>query len=239
MIATDLHGFLRTRRSIRRFRPEPVPDPVIERILTSAIHAPSAHNRQPWRFRVITSSMTKSCLASAMGADFRRDLTADGVDLEQVEAQVERSYNRITGAPMVIILCMDTSDMDDYPDAARAAAERAGSLQAGAEAMKLELTEQRFDEASERNDRKYYAELMEAADGLQAGQLSGVIPLSDGYALLECLVREEGGYYPIEDVMEDIRFRLTDLKYKQWLEEAVKGADWTVNEEELARIGAV
>ena len=134
MIATDLHGLLRTRRSIRRFRAEPVPDAVIERILTSAIHAPSAHNRQPWRFRVITSTIIKSCLASAMGADFRRDLTADGVAADQVEAQVERSYNRITGAPVVILLCMDTSDMDDYPDATRAAAERTMAVQSVAAA---------------------------------------------------------------------------------------------------------
>lgn len=134
MIATDLHGLLRTRRSIRRFRAEPVPDAVIERILTSAIHAPSAHNRQPWRFRVINSTIIKACLASAMGADFRRDLTNDGVAADQVEAQVERSYNRITGAPVVILLCMDTSDMDDYPDATRAAAERTMAVQSVAAA---------------------------------------------------------------------------------------------------------
>src|SRR5215475_1912615 len=51
---TDLHNFLRTRRSIRRFKPDPVPDPVIQNILLTAAFAPSAHNRQPWRFVVVT-----------------------------------------------------------------------------------------------------------------------------------------------------------------------------------------
>ena len=53
LILMELHNFLRSRRSIRRFRPEPIEDAVIERILTTATYAPSAHNRQPWRFCVI------------------------------------------------------------------------------------------------------------------------------------------------------------------------------------------
>src|ERR1041385_6062917 len=56
----DLHNFLRTRRSIRRFKPEPIPDSVIQSILTTATYAPSAHNRQPWRFCVVTDLSRKS-----------------------------------------------------------------------------------------------------------------------------------------------------------------------------------
>ena len=41
------------RRSIRKFKSAPVPDDVIPTILTAAIQAPSARNRQPWRFVVI------------------------------------------------------------------------------------------------------------------------------------------------------------------------------------------
>ena len=41
------------RRSIRKFKSDPVPDDVIRTILTAAIRAPSARNRQPWRFVVI------------------------------------------------------------------------------------------------------------------------------------------------------------------------------------------
>src|SRR5687768_2063471 len=55
LTTTELHNFLRTRRSIRRFKPDPVPASVIEEILTTATYAPSAHNRQPWRFAVLAS----------------------------------------------------------------------------------------------------------------------------------------------------------------------------------------
>jgi F420 biosynthesis protein FbiB-like protein len=41
------------RRSIRRFRSEPVPEEVLRRILAAATQAPSGKNRQPWRFVVV------------------------------------------------------------------------------------------------------------------------------------------------------------------------------------------
>lgn len=134
MIATDLHELMRTRRSIRRFQPGPVPSEALKRILITAIHAPSAHNRQPWRFRVIASPEVKACLADAMGADFQRDLSADGVAPEVVAAQVGRSRARILAAPVVIILCMDFNDMDTYPDPRRLAAERTMAIQSVAAA---------------------------------------------------------------------------------------------------------
>jgi len=41
------------RRSIRKFKDTPVPDEAIRTILQAAIQAPSAKNRQPWRFVVV------------------------------------------------------------------------------------------------------------------------------------------------------------------------------------------
>jgi F420 biosynthesis protein FbiB-like protein len=43
-----------SRRSIRRFKDNPVPDQVLHTILTAATQAPSAKNRQPWRFVVVS-----------------------------------------------------------------------------------------------------------------------------------------------------------------------------------------
>jgi nitroreductase len=42
-----------TRRSNRGFRTDPIPQDVLEQILNAAIMAPSAKNRQPWRFVVV------------------------------------------------------------------------------------------------------------------------------------------------------------------------------------------
>ena len=41
------------RRSIRKFKSDPIPEAVLQKILTAAIQAPSGKNRQPWRFIVV------------------------------------------------------------------------------------------------------------------------------------------------------------------------------------------
>jgi F420 biosynthesis protein FbiB-like protein len=119
----ELHEAIRSRRSIRRYRPETVPDVVITRLLESACWAPSAHNRQPWRFAVVTTADARQRLALAMGARLRADLERDGAPQEVVEKDIERSYTRITGAPVVILACLTLADMDHYPDDQRAQAE--------------------------------------------------------------------------------------------------------------------
>jgi F420 biosynthesis protein FbiB-like protein len=130
----DLHSFLRSRRSVRRFKVDPVPAASIERILNTATFAPSAHNRQPWRFAVLTDPSHKSRLANAMALAFRQDLEGGNLPGEEVDAQVEKSRSRINSAPVVVVLCMDMSEMDLYPDSRRSAAERIMAIQSTANA---------------------------------------------------------------------------------------------------------
>jgi F420 biosynthesis protein FbiB-like protein len=121
--ALDFHELIRSRRSVRHFLPDPVPQSVIERILESGTFSPSAHHRQPWRFAVLTTPEAKSHFADAMGADFRRDLLADGLSPDEVENQIARSRARICEAPLVIMLCATMTSMDTYPDEKRQRAE--------------------------------------------------------------------------------------------------------------------
>lgn len=118
-----IHQFLRSRRSVRRFQEQPVKRDVLERILESATWAPSAHNRQPWRFAVLTQPGDKANLARAMGSDFRRDLQDDGLSEDEIEKMVKCSRERLETAPAVIVLCMDLLVGDVYPDKARQRAE--------------------------------------------------------------------------------------------------------------------
>lgn len=108
-----------TRRSIRRYRAEPVPEEHLAEVLTAAGWAPSAHNRQPWRFAVVRVQAVKERLARAMGARLRADLEADGVPSAVIEADVARSYQRLTRAPVLIVVCLTMADMDSYPDERR------------------------------------------------------------------------------------------------------------------------
>ena len=53
------------RRSIRRYRPDPVPDEHLKQILETCHQAPSAANRQPWHFVVVGDSEQKQRVAQA------------------------------------------------------------------------------------------------------------------------------------------------------------------------------
>jgi len=46
------------RRSIRKYTGEPVSDDQVKRLLEAAMAAPSAHNRQPWHYVVISDKAT-------------------------------------------------------------------------------------------------------------------------------------------------------------------------------------
>jgi nicotinate-nucleotide--dimethylbenzimidazole phosphoribosyltransferase len=58
-IRTAIARVIAERRDIRRFRPDPVPDEVLERLLTAAHRAPSVGLSQPWRFIVVRSEETR------------------------------------------------------------------------------------------------------------------------------------------------------------------------------------
>lgn len=111
--------WLKGRRSVRRFQRDPVPHDVLNRILEAATWAPSAHHRQPWRFAVLVSDPAKARLSEAMGAAFYADLLADGITQQEASERVKRSRQRLQEAPVGIILCLDTSIGDIYPDPER------------------------------------------------------------------------------------------------------------------------
>lgn len=58
----DLYEALYTTRAMRRVRPDPIPDPVVARILDAAIRAPSGGNAQGWRFVLVDDPAVKARL---------------------------------------------------------------------------------------------------------------------------------------------------------------------------------
>ncbi len=53
------------RRSIRKFKPDPVSQEILLALLDAARRAPSGCNAQPWRFKIVTDEAAKSKLAQA------------------------------------------------------------------------------------------------------------------------------------------------------------------------------
>ncbi len=56
----DVHTAIRTRRSIRKFQPKPIPVEILKNIVQDGTLAPSAGNKQPWEFIIVTEEQQKN-----------------------------------------------------------------------------------------------------------------------------------------------------------------------------------
>ena len=81
------------RRSIRKFKADPVPDELILQLLESARLAPSGSNTQPWRFIVVKNPETRQRLQKA-------------------------SFNQhhVGQAPAIIACCADIKAFGEFPE---------------------------------------------------------------------------------------------------------------------------
>ena len=61
----ELKEALQKRRSVRKFKSDPISDELIKELLNAAMSGPSACNRCPWEFYVVTS---ESALEQLRGA---------------------------------------------------------------------------------------------------------------------------------------------------------------------------
>ena len=101
----ELRDAIRGRRSVRRFRPDPVPKEVIEDILEAATWAPSAMNRQDWYFVVVTGSRLKELLEVFAGAFAAIEpvLQERFKDKPKVVEATRKFFHGMGGAPAVIL----------------------------------------------------------------------------------------------------------------------------------------
>ena len=60
----EVYQCIRSRLTVREFKPDPVPARVISQMLRAARWAPSARNRQPWQFIVIQDRNTLAAIGS-------------------------------------------------------------------------------------------------------------------------------------------------------------------------------
>jgi len=120
---------LKSRRSVRAYQDRPVAPELIEQVLEAARWAPSPHGRQPWRFALLTRPELKLHLADEMSDTWRQQLRLDNQPEEIVALRLEKSRQRILGAPALILPCLYLEEMDRYPDAQRQADEETMAIQ--------------------------------------------------------------------------------------------------------------
>jgi nicotinate-nucleotide--dimethylbenzimidazole phosphoribosyltransferase len=96
-----IHG----RRDIRRFRPDPVDDAVLLRILAAAHAAPSVGHSQPWRFVLVQDPATRE--RAAWLADRERLAQAAQMEPEATSHLLDLKLEGIREAPTGVIVCCD------------------------------------------------------------------------------------------------------------------------------------
>lgn len=112
------------RRTIRAFGEGPVPREAIEEAVRAACTAPAPHHTRPWMFIALEEGLARERLLRAMEDAWRRDLAADGTDLEEVQQRISRSREVLGSAATLIVPLVRTTGAHAYPDGDRQAAER-------------------------------------------------------------------------------------------------------------------
>jgi nicotinate-nucleotide--dimethylbenzimidazole phosphoribosyltransferase len=100
-----LHQVIAARRDVRRFRPEPVPDDVLTRVLAAAHAAPSVGHSQPWRFVVVQDAATRD--RAALLADRERLAQAALLDPESARRLLDLQLEGIREAPLGVVVACD------------------------------------------------------------------------------------------------------------------------------------
>src|ERR1700726_2486698 len=129
---TDLFEIMRTTRSMRRLKPDPVPNALIHKILEAAVCAPSGGNMQRWRFLVIKDAVIKKPVGAyykrawdeQVGPRYRAGEPAPGMDRDRFLRLLDAAEYlaaHIHEAPVWIVPCLEggtptrTSGSSIYP----------------------------------------------------------------------------------------------------------------------------
>ena len=103
----DLFEAIDTQRAIRRFKPDPVPDEMITRLLQAAIKAPSGGLREGWSFIVIRDQETRRKIGDLYRTGDRfvisPDLTAQQ---RRVYASAQHLEDHMEDVPVFILACI-------------------------------------------------------------------------------------------------------------------------------------
>ncbi len=92
-VVMDVKEAIKKRRSIRRFKPDPIPEEKIRLLLESARLAPSGTNTQPWRFIIVKDNDTKKKLQEAA-----------------------HNQRHVKSAPVIIVCCADLKAFKEFPE---------------------------------------------------------------------------------------------------------------------------
>jgi len=114
----DLFETIRTRRSVREYKSDPIPRADIEKVLDAARMAPTSGNQQPWKFLVIENNAQIGNLKDAcIAATLERYKDNEEYKGEEAQAKLRKRageyFAKVFSAPVYIVVLTDTESK--YP----------------------------------------------------------------------------------------------------------------------------
>ncbi len=94
---------LRTRRSVRAFLPEPLDPEILDKLIEAARWAPSAGNRQAWRFMAVESPQMLARMGEVVAEAVQRLRVSVRADLRSISDRYLDNFLHFTSAPVVLV----------------------------------------------------------------------------------------------------------------------------------------
>jgi len=118
----EFYDVIRSRRSCRLFKPDPVPREVLERILESGTWAPSGKNRQNWRFLVVSGEKKDALVPIAERSFPAMEEGLRKLYDEKVVNFTRNFFATLGGAPVVVVVYTEPTSEGPFVDVQSGAA---------------------------------------------------------------------------------------------------------------------
>ena len=116
-MSQDLFEIIHSTRAMRRLKPDPVPEDLIDQVLEAGLAAANGGNRQSWRFIVVKDAQVKAQIQvlykkafdEIIGPHYASSTPPPGVDDEQYHGQhaaVAHLTDHFHEAPVWIVACL-------------------------------------------------------------------------------------------------------------------------------------
>ena len=125
MAEMDLFEAMYTARAIRRFKPDPVPDEVITKVLDAAIRAPSGSNEQSWEFIVVKDASQRKKIGDVYrkGGNILMALYANRTKpphmsqetYDKLMASAMYLLDHMADAPVLLLACLKQTPLAGPP----------------------------------------------------------------------------------------------------------------------------
>jgi nitroreductase len=110
----ELVQAIKERRSIRKFKPDPVPRELLQRVLLDAMWAPSGMNTQPWKFLVIEGQARENFVAVSNQAIKHLDARLKEMFNDKMRTFIHGYFRNLGGAPSVVVALTADHPQDVY-----------------------------------------------------------------------------------------------------------------------------